>query len=61
MEIKAVKGTHDTYGDESYRYDYIENIFALVAELYNYKKIETPVLEYTEVFSRSTGGSSDVV
>lgn len=61
MEIKAVKGTHDTYGDESYRYDYIENIFSLVAELYNYKKIETPVLEYTEVFSRSTGGASDVV
>ena len=61
MQIKAVKGTHDLYGDESYRYDYIENIFSLVAELYNYKKIETPCLEYTEVFSRGTGSSSDVV
>lgn len=61
MQIKAVKGTHDLYGDESYRYDYIENIFSLVAELYNYKKIETPCLEYTEVFSRGTGSSSDIV
>ena len=61
MQIKGVKGTHDLYGDESYCYDYIENIFYIVAELYNYKKIETPCLEYTEVFSRGTGTSSDVV
>ncbi len=61
MQIKGVKGTHDLYGDESYCYDYIENIFSLIAELYNYKKIETPCLEYTEVFSRGTGTSSDVV
>lgn len=61
MQIKGVKGTHDLYGDESYCYDYIENIFSIVAELYNYKKIETPCLEYTEVFSRGTGTSSDVV
>lgn len=61
MQIKGVKGTHDLYGGESYCYDYIENIFSIVAELYNYKKIETPCLEYTEVFSRGTGTSSDVV
>ncbi len=61
MAFQGIKGTHDLYGDEADAYTYIQNVFSAVAELYGYRKIETPMLEYTEVFDRSTGESSDVV
>ena len=61
MPVFAVKGTHDLFGEEASCYAYIENVFKAVCELYGYKPIETPVLEYTEVFDRATGESSDVV
>ena len=61
MPYIAVKGTHDIFGEEGKGYAYIQTLFKAVAELYGYRPIETPVLEYTEVFQRSTGESSDVV
>ena len=61
MPIQAVKGTHDLFGEEADGYAYIQNVFKAVCELYGYRPIETPILEYTEVFDRSTGESSDVV
>ena len=61
MPIIAVKGTHDIIGDEASAYAYIENVFKAVAELYAYQPIETPIMEYTDAFLRSTGESSDVV
>lgn len=57
----AVKGTHDLYGKEASAYQLIQNVFKAVAELYGYRPIETPILEYTDVFLRSTGEGSDVV
>lgn len=61
MSYIAVKGTHDIYGDEADGYSYIQNVFRAIAELYGYRGIETPILEYTNLFERSTGESSDVV
>ena len=61
MPIIAVKGTHDIIGEEGKAYAYIENVFKAVAELYAYQPVETPIMEYTEAFTRSTGESSDVV
>ena len=61
MAYQGIKGTHDLFGDEADAYAYIQNVFYAVASLYGYRRIETPVLEYTEIFDRSTGQSSDVV
>ena len=61
MSIIAVKGTHDIYGDEAEGYAYIQNVFKAVSELYGYRPLETPILEHTNLFERSTGESSDVV
>lgn len=61
MSYIAVKGTHDIYKDEYDAYAYIQNVFASVAELYGYRGIETPILEHTNLFERSTGEGSDVV
>ncbi|MCR5491897.1 MAG: histidine--tRNA ligase, partial [Bacilli bacterium] len=61
MAINAVKGTHDLFGEEADGYAYIQNLFKAVAKQYGYQNIETPILEHTEVFTRSTGEASDVV
>ena len=61
MPYIAVKGTHDLYGEEASAHQVIQNVFKAVAEVYGYRPIETPILEYTDVFTRSTGEGSDVV
>lgn len=61
MPINAVKGTHDLFAAEADGYAYIQNLFRAVAKQYGYRQIETPILEHTEVFTRSTGEASDVV
>lgn len=61
MNYQPIKGTHDIYGQEIEKSQYIEELFSAVAELYAYRKIETPILEYTALFQRGTGESSDVV
>lgn len=61
MAFIGVKGTHDIFADEADVYFYIQNVFRAICELYGYREIQTPILEYTDVFDRSTGESSDVV
>lgn len=61
MPYIAVKGTQDLFGEQANGYAYIQSVFKAVAELYGYRPIETPILEYTDVFTRSTGEGSDVV
>ena len=61
MEVKNVKGTHDVFLAESDAYSAIEGLMRSIAAVYGYKEIRTPVMEYTEVFSRGVGDSSDVV
>lgn len=61
MDYAPVKGTHDVYGKEAAGLSYVANVLKATAELYAYTEIVPPVLEYTEVFSRGTGASSDIV
>ncbi len=61
MAYQPVKGTHDIFGEEMTGMQYITGILSTCVELYAYKEVMPPVLEYTEVFSRGTGGSSDIV
>lgn len=57
----AVRGTQDVLPNNSYRWQYIEEIMRETAKLYGYKEIRTPVFEHTELFKRSVGDTTDVV
>lgn len=61
MDYSPVKGTHDVYGKDASAMEYISSVLKATAELYSYQEIIPPMLEYTEVFSRGTGESSDIV
>ncbi len=60
-EIKNVKGTHDVFGDENNAYEKVESLMKSIAEIYAYRGVRPPVLEYNSVFVRGVGESSDVV
>lgn len=59
--IKSPRGTRDVFVEESYSWDFVLNIIKRQAKLYGFTQVRTPVFEYTELFSRSSGEDSDVV
>lgn len=61
MLAKAPKGTRDILPDEVYKWQYIENVISRLCENFGYKEIRIPVFEYTELFQRGVGETTDIV
>jgi histidyl-tRNA synthetase len=64
MSIKtpqAVRGTQDIFGPEADAFAHVVETFERVRRLYRFRRVEMPVFERTEVFSRSLGETTDVV
>ena len=61
MAVNNVKGTHDIIGEEANAFNYIENLLKQICELFGYNEYRPPVMEYSELFVRGVGESSDVV
>lgn len=61
MEIKAVRGMHDLFGEEMDRWHFVENRVKKSLEAFGYGEIRTPVLEKKEVFSQTVGEDTDIV
>ena len=59
--IQPVRGTHDILPEENRRFRHITNIFSALAERYGMGQISTPIFEFTEVFKRTLGDTTDVV
>ena len=57
MEIQAPKGTKDLMPQDSYKWQYVENLLRDVSKLYGVREIRTPIFEHTELFLRSVGGN----
>ena len=55
------RGTRDFIGFDAEKAKLIEDVITEVVRLYGYREIRTPIFEYTEVFTRSVGESSDIV
>lgn len=60
-KLQPVRGTHDCLPEESVRRGHIVKTASAIAERYGYGEISTPVFEFTEVFSRTLGETSDIV
>ena len=59
--IQKPKGTRDLLPDESYKWQEVEEKVKKVLSSYNFKEIRVPVFEYTELFQRGVGETTDVV
>ena len=61
MKIVAPKGTRDILPSEIHKWHYIEKIIRKVMNLYGFYEIRTPIFEYTELFQRGIGETTDIV
>ena len=59
--LQPVRGTHDLLFDDLRRHRHIEATAFEVASRYGFSEIATPIFEFTEVFSRTLGNTSDIV
>ncbi|MEC8100309.1 MAG: histidine--tRNA ligase [Pseudomonadota bacterium] len=59
--ISNVRGMHDIFEKEYYKHQFIVESFVKVSSLFNFVPMITPIIEHSEVFSRTLGNSSDVV
>lgn len=59
--FNKLKGARDIFGKTADIFNYIKNVFFSFTENYNYKFIETPIIEDANLFIRSAGETSDIV
>jgi len=59
--IQSVRGFSDILPEESPLWQHAESVIRRVLEAYGYREIRLPVLERTELFSRSIGEVTDIV
>ena len=59
--IQPVRGTNDILPEEAALWERVESTAAGLFAAYGYRQIRIPVLERTELFSRSIGETTDIV
>lgn len=59
--IQPVRGMNDVLADQSPWWDRLETVAAELFASYGYQRVRLPVLERTELFSRSIGELTDIV
>lgn len=59
--MQTLRGTRDILPDEMVLWRYIYNKALEVCSIYNYKEIQTPIIELTSLFTKSIGNETDIV
>ena len=59
--IQAIRGMHDILPAQSPRWQWLEDRVRAVLEGYGYLELRTPLVEVSELFSRSIGEVTDIV
>lgn len=61
MELRALKGTKDIFGDEMRKWLEVEEIIRGLCDDFGFNQIRTPMFEYTDLFARGVGETTDIV
>ena len=61
MEFQTIKGFKDILPEETGNWQRLESAARKLFESFGYQEIKTPLLERTELFSRSIGQDTDIV
>lgn len=59
--LQPVRGTHDLLFEDMRRHHTVIERARGIAGLYGFEEVITPIFEFTEVFSRTIGETSDIV
>ena len=57
----SIKGTADVLPADSHKWQFVEKKMLETAGLFGFSEIRVPVFEYTEVFTKNVGETTDVV
>ena len=60
-KLRTVRGVHDLLPSELNKHQIVINAGLEISDKYNYSQIETPIFEFSEVFTKPLGKSSDIV
>ena len=60
-ELRTVRGTRDFLPEDSRSFRLVEERTQAVASRWGYGEVATPIFEFTEIFARTLGDTSDVV
>ena len=60
-KLQPVRGTHDILSPEAAKRRALVDAFARIAAQYGFGEFEPPIFEFSEVFHRTLGDSSDIV
>tara|TARA_R110002110_G_scaffold85816_2_gene223567 strand:- start:157991 stop:159235 length:1245 start_codon:yes stop_codon:yes gene_type:complete len=60
-KLQPVRGTHDLIGDDARAHLAIVAAAREIADRYGYGPMSTPIFEFTDVFQRTLGDTSDIV
>ena len=61
MELRALKGTKDIFGEEMRKWLEVEDIIRNLCDDFGFGQIRTPMFEYTDLFARGVGDTTDIV
>lgn len=61
MELRRPRGTQDILPKDALKWNYIEGLFKKVCKNFSYGEMRTPAFEYTELFKRGVGDTTDIV
>src|SRR5262245_40268202 len=59
--LQPVRGTHDLLPGEAARHRVVADTAREVALRYGYREMATPIFEFSDVFRRTLGDTSDIV
>ncbi len=59
--MQKPKGTYDIYGEKSRQLLYLQKLITSLMEKYNYKYMQTPIFESSDLFHRGVGETTDIV
>ncbi|GAU76918.1 histidine--tRNA ligase [Fusibacter sp. 3D3] len=59
--ISKPRGTNDILPSEVYKWHHIENAFRTICAEFGFEEIRTPAFEYTKLFKRGVGETTDIV
>ena len=61
MKIQSLTGMHDILPEDQLYFQKVQKTVENIANYYGFSKIETPILELAEVFSKGVGAATDIV
>ena len=60
-KLQSPRGTHDLFAEDQQKFNHITDLAKKVAEDFGFSQISTPIFEFSGVFQKTLGDTSDIV